>query len=93
MTTRLAGYVDVACSHVFAGASATCERTLETRESSCVPRTTRPFFIYLMPTAHWGARDAWQHWDPPWLGVWVQSHRTCDSVEAHLSREVMSEAI
>jgi hypothetical protein len=66
---------------------------LKTRESSCVARPVRTFFIYLRPMIHWEPRDAWQHRDPPWLGGRVRSYKTRDSVGAHLNQEVRFGAI
>jgi hypothetical protein len=37
-------------------------------------------------------RDAWQHRSPPQWGDRVRSHMMCGTVEAHLNREVGSEA-
>jgi hypothetical protein len=73
-----------------AGASVTCERTLETREPSCVSRAAKPLFI---PVVH-SPLGAVGHVAAPELpprGGKARSHGTRGSVRAHLSREVRSE--
>jgi hypothetical protein len=72
-------------AYTFAGASVMHERALETRESSCVPRAAKPFFI---PVVHSppGAMGHVATLELPSQEGRAQSRETRDSTGAPLSR-------
>jgi hypothetical protein len=74
----------VACT--FAGTSVMHEHALKTRESSCVPRAAKLFFIHVVHSLS-GAMGHVTAPELPSQEGRARSPGTCDSAGAHLSKE------